>query len=120
MEDGEEITVDYHLIVSIALVVIQVFKFIGLCCCTSCIPFGVNFIWIGIELIIVIGLGISTLEVATAITAPFVSISLSYIVISTALLKLHLDLMAHHLTEKEYDARTKTCERLQVEDELIT
>ena len=35
------------------------------------------------------------------------------------LMKKHLELVAHHLTEKEFHARMETINKLQVEDELI-
>ena len=97
------------MIVSIILSAIQIIKFIGLCCCHNCISFGTNLIWIAVELVIVIILGISEWKIATAITAPMVSIGLSFVVISNQLLMKHLDLMAHHLTEKEFHARMETC-----------
>ena len=98
---------------------IQIFKFILLCCCTRCISFGASIIWMGIELIIVIILGLTKWTPETAIAAPMISISLSFVLISWSLLRLHLDLMSRHLTEKEWDARLKTCQKLEVDDNLI-
>ena len=111
-EEEEEVEFNYNLIVCLVLSAIQIVKFLGLCCCHSCVSFGVNFIWIGIELLIVLILGVSSVTLETAIAAPMVSISLSYFVISFQLMRQHLDLMAHHLTEKEFSARMKTCSKL--------
>ena len=105
IKNDEEMQWAYDIIASIILTSIQIFKFIGLCCCGKYISFGVNFIWIGIELIIVLILGISEWKVSSAITAPMVSLSFSFIVISSQLTWKHLDLIAHHLTEKEFHAR---------------
>ena len=78
---------------------------------------------------IAIGLGISIwvfnfktqdeAAVGSAIGPPMMSIGFSYIVISTPLLRLHLDLMSHHVTEKEFNARMKTCQKLKVDDDLL-
>ena len=105
IKNDEEMQWAYDIIASIILTSIQIFKFIGLCCCGKYVSFGVNFIWIGIELIIVLILGISEWKVSSAITAPMVSLSFSFIVISSQLTWKHLDLIAHHLTEKEFHAR---------------
>ena len=117
--EEESIESGYGLIMISIVAGMQVFKFIGVCCCNSCISFGANVIWMGIELILVIILGLTKWTFETAIAAPLISISLSFVLIAWSLLRLHLDLMARHLTEKEWDARLKTCYRLEVDDELI-
>ena len=44
------------------IVALQIIKFILLCCLPDCVSFGASVIWIIVEVIIVLGLGISTLE----------------------------------------------------------
>ena len=47
------------------------------------------------------------------------SLGVSFTLVAWPLMKLHLDLMANHLTEKEWDARMKTCQKLGVDDEIV-
>ena len=50
---------------------------------------------------------------------PMLSLGVSFVLVAWPLMKLHLDLMANHLTEKEWDSRMKTCSKLQVNDEMV-
>ena len=84
-----------------------------------CVTFGVSVVWIIIEAVIVIGLAISTLKYHTIAAAPMLSLGLSFMIFVWPLLWQHLELIAHHLTEKEFHARLETMNRLNVEDRLI-
>ena len=101
----EDMAWTYDVIASIILTSIQIFKFVALCCCSKYISFGANFIWIAVELVLCVILGVSEWKVSSSITAPMVSLSLSFLVISSQLTWKHIDLIAHHLTEKEFHAR---------------
>ena len=101
------------------LVLLQLIKFVLLCCMRSCITFGTATIWIVVEAVLVIGLSISTLDGTTIAAAPMISLGLSFMLFVWPLLTKHCNFIVHHLTEKEFHARLETMNRLQVEDQLI-
>ena len=117
--DDKNIDFNYDLIVNAILVCLQIIKFVLLCCMARCVNFSVSVIWIIIEAVIVIGLAISTLKYHTIAAAPMLSLGLSFMIFVWPLLWQHLNLIAHHLTEKEFHARLETMNKLQVEDRLI-
>ena len=110
IKDAED-TVDpfgYDSIASIILISIQVFKFIFNCCCTSCMSFGTQIVWILVEFVIVLALGISQLNLRAGIGSPLISLGFSFFLVVWPLLRKHLDFIMHHLTEKEFHARMET------------
>ena len=84
-----------------------------------CVTFTYATIWILVEAVLVLGLAISTLNWEQIVAAPSLSLGLSLMLMIWPLMKKHLELVAHHLTEKEFHARMETINKLQVEDELI-
>ena len=90
-----------------------------MCCLSRCVTFNLIVIWILIEAVIVLGFAISTLVAKTIVSAPMLSLGLSFMLVVWPLLKKHLELIAHHLTEKEFYARLETMNKLQVDDLLV-
>ena len=91
-------------------------------CCKSCISFGFLILGVIIEVILVViaGLVMAILGAPQLTLAmPMISMGLSFVLVAWPLLKLHLELVAKHLTEKEWDSRMKTCAKLQVDDQAI-
>ena len=76
-------------------------------------------IWILVEAIIVLIFGISTLEGKIMVSAPMLSLGLSFMLFVWPLMTKHLDFIQHHLTEKEFHARLDTMMKLNVDDELL-
>ena len=62
--------------------------------------------------------GISTLEGKIMVSAPMLSLGLSFMLFVWPLMTKHLDFIQHHLTEKEFHARMETMEKLQIDDVL--
>ena len=89
------------------------------CCMERCINFNIVVIWILIEAMIVLVLAITTLLPKTIASAPMLSLGLSFMLVVWPLLLKHMELIAHHLTEKEFHARLETMNRLYVDDLLI-
>ena len=58
---------------------------------------------------------------ALIVAMPMVSMGTSIVLIVWPLLKKHFDLVTKHLTEKEWEARKKTCQRRKrkIDDDLI-
>ena len=75
--------------------------------------------WIIFEFLLVLGLAISTLNWDSIAAAPMLSLGLSFMLVVWPLLTKHLELVAHHLTEKEFHARMETMIKLQVDDVLV-
>ena len=94
------------------IVVIQIIKFILLCCLKRCVTFTASVIWILIEVIVVLGLAIATLEGKIIAMAPMLSLGLSFMLMVWPLLKGHLTFVSHHLTEKEFHSRLEVMNRL--------
>ena len=117
-KDGS-IEFNYDLIVNLIIVCMQLIKFVLLCCMTNCVQFSVAVIWIIIEAVLVLGLGISTLDGNSIACAPMLSLGLSLFIFVWPLLSKHMTFIAHHLTEKEFHARYETMNRLQIDDELV-
>ena len=107
-----KITFDYDTIVESILVLLQIIKFVLLCCMSRCVTFTHAVIWIIIEAIIVLGLAISTLNWDMIVAAPMLSLGLSFMLVIWPLLTKHMELIAHHLTEKEFHARMETMNKL--------
>ena len=103
---------DYDMVVSIIMLVLQLVKFVILCCLRSCVTFGQAIAWIILEALICIALAISTLRGETIAAAPMLSLGLSFMLIVWPLLTKHMNFIAHHLTEKEFHARMETMNRL--------
>ena len=106
----------YDSIVSIIIIVIQVVKFIFNCCCTQCITFGTQIIWIIVEFIIALALGISQLNLRASLSTPLLSLGFSFMVLTWPLFRKHLDFIMHHITEKEFHARLETSKKIKVLD----
>ena len=125
LEEGDEeaeIKFELELIVGITLAAVQVLKVCAFGCCKRCISFGVLILGVVVELLIVIiaGIVMAVLKAPQLTLAmPMISIGLSFGLVAWPLMKLHLELVANHLTEKEWDARMKTCAKLQIDDETI-
>ena len=100
------------------LVILQIVKFILLCCMRRCVSFGLSVIWIAVELLIVLGLSISTLDGKTITASCILSLGLSFMLFVWPLMTKHLNFICHHLTEKEFHARMETMNRLQMDDTL--
>ena len=110
-KDGN-IDFSYDLVVDIILVLLQIVKFILLCCLSRCVTFTHAIVWILLEALIVIGLAISTLDWNIIAAAPMLSLGLSFMLVVWPLMTKHLELIAHHLTEKEFHARMETMIKL--------
>ena len=108
------IQLDYQSGVSIVILVLQIVKFVLLCCLKHCVTFGQAIAWVILEAFICLGLAISTLTGENMAGAPMLSLGLSFMLIIWPLLMKHLNFIAHHLTEKEFHARMETMNRLQV------
>ena len=119
IDDGGSIDFNYDLVIDIILVLLQLIKFVLLCCMHRCVTFTQSIIWILVEAVLVLGLAISTLDWTDIVAAPLLSVGLSLMLMIWPLMKKHLELVAHHLTEKEFYARMETVNKLQVEDFLI-
>ena len=119
VDNGGSIDLNYDLVIDIILVLLQLIKFVLLCCMNRCVNFKHSVIWILVEAVLVLGLAISTLDWADIVAAPLLSLGLSLMLMIWPLMKKHLELVAHHLTEKEFYARVETVNKLQVEDFLI-
>ena len=113
------------MIINLVIVLLQLIKFILLCCMRRCVSFNTAVIWIGVEAVLCLGLGFSTLSSAsngtgkTILSAPMLSLGYSFLLFVWPLLTKHTNFVAHHLTEKEFHARLETMNRLNVEDALI-
>ena len=118
-ENDGAILYNYDFVVDTILVGLQLIKFVLLCCMTSCVTFTHAIVWIIFEFLLVLGLAISTLNWDSIAAAPMLSLGLSFMLVVWPLLKKHLELVAHHLTEKEFHARMETMNKLQVEDVLV-
>jgi hypothetical protein len=114
-----KIDFDYDLVVNLIIVCLQLVKFVLLCCLRQCVTFGTAVIWIVFEVVLVLGLSISTLDGHSIACAPMLSLGLSFFLFVWPLLTKHMNFIAHHLTEKEFHARYETMNRMQVEDELV-
>ena len=110
---------NYDLIVMLIIVLLQLIKFFMLCCFKQCVNFTISVIWILIEVVIVLGLAISTLEGTVIASAPMLSLGLSFMLMVWPLLTAHLTFISHHLTEKEFHARLEVMNRLQISDAMI-
>ena len=110
---------NYTVIMHLVLVLLQLIKFILLCCMRECVSFNTAVLWMVLEALLCLGFGISTLTVETILFAPLLSLGLSFMLFVWPLLTKHTNFIAHHLTEKEFHARLETMNRLQVEDALI-
>lgn len=110
-EDGR-IDFGYDLIVDGIVVLLQIVKFVLLCCMSRCVTFTQSVVWILFEAVLVLGLAISTLNWDVIAAAPMLSLGLSFMLIVWPLLTKHMELIAHHLTEKEFHARMETMNRL--------
>ena len=110
--EDDQIEFDYNLIINLILVLLQIIKFILLCCMRQCVTFGTAVLWIAIEAVIVLSLAISTLDGPTILCAPMLSLGLSFMLFVWPLLSKHTNFIAHHLTEKEFHARLETMNRL--------
>lgn len=119
MDEEQTIHFDYDIITNIVIVVLQIVKFVFLCCLKRCISFQTLVIWICVEAILCLGLAISTLKGGSIAAAPMLSLGLSLVLFTWPLLTKHMNFIAHHLTEKEFHARLETMNRLQVEDTLV-
>ena len=108
------IKLDYQSVVSIIILVLQIVKFVLLCCLKHCVTFGQAIAWVVLEAFICLGLAITTLQGEIMAGAPMLSLGLSFMLIIWPLLTKHLNFIAHHLTEKEFHARMETMNRLQV------
>ena len=60
---------DYDMIVSLLIVVLQTVKFILLCCLRRCVSFSVAVNWIIVEAVLVLGLAIAPISVAACLAA---------------------------------------------------
>ena len=69
-----------------------------------------------VELVIALALGISELELRSAISAPLLSLGFSFFLLTWPLFRKHLDFIMHHLTEKEFHARLDTSKKIKVLD----
>ena len=85
----------------------------------KCVTFGYACLWVGIELLIVLGMSISTLNGKTIVAACLLSLGFSLMLVVWPLMTKHLNFISHHLTEKEFHARLETMNRLQIDDQLI-
>lgn len=110
---------DFDMIVSLLIVVLQIVKFILLCCLRRCVSFSVAVNWIIVEAVLVLGLAIATLDGPTIVCAPMLSLGWSFMLFVWPLLTKHMNFIVHHLTEKEFHARLETMNRLQTDDILI-
>lgn len=125
LEEGDEeaeIEFKLELIAGITLVVVELVKVCAFGCCKSCISFGVLILGVVVELLLVVIAGLVMLFLKApqlSLAMPMVSMGLSFVLVAWPLMKLHLELVANHLTEKEWDARMKTCAKLGVDDETI-
>ena len=86
---------------------------------SRCVTFTYAVVWIIIEFVVVLGLAISTLSWDVIVAAPMLSLGLSFMLVVWPLFTKHIELIAHHLTEKEFHARMETMNRLQIDDVLI-
>ena len=117
-QDGQ-IDFNYDLVINLVIVLLQLIKFVLLCCLRQCVTFGTAVIWIVVEVVLVLGFSISTLNGHSMACAPMLSLGLSFFLFVWPLLTKHMNFIAHHLTEKEFHARYETMNRLQVEDVLV-
>ena len=116
------ISPDLHLIAGAVISTIQLLKILAFVCLKKCIDFSVLMLTVIAELLLSIVAGIVMAflgEGELALGIPLLSLGVSFGLVAWPLMKLHLDLMANHLTEKEWDSRMKTCEKLNVNDEMI-
>lgn len=118
-DESEGKKLSYDSIVSIIIVAIQLIKFIFNCCCTQCITFGTQIIWIIAELLIALALGISQLSIRASLATPLVSLGFSVMLLTWPLFRKHLDFIMHHLTEKEFHARLETSKKHKILDYYI-
>ena len=86
-----EIKFSYDMITDIIIVALQLIKFVLLCCMSRCVSFGMAVIWILLELLIVLGLSISTLDAGSIIAAPMLSLGFSLMLVVWPLLTKHLN-----------------------------
>ena len=117
--DNGKIFLDYDLIMNMIIVVLQIVKFVLLCCLRRCVTFNTAVIWIGVEAILCLGLSITTLDGRTIAAAVMLSLGFSFMLFVWPLLTKHMNFIAHHLTEKEFHARMETMNKLQVDDVLV-
>lgn len=81
----------YDSIIDLIVVVLQLIKFILLCCLSRCISFGLAIVWIVLELVIVLGLSISTLDGKSMTAAPMLSLGFSFMLVVWPLMTKHLN-----------------------------
>mmetsp|Transcript_17645 Transcript_17645/g.23823 ORF Transcript_17645/g.23823 Transcript_17645/m.23823 type:complete len:135 (-) Transcript_17645:41-445(-) len=108
----EEIEFNWDMIVNIIIVSLQFIKLIVLCCMNSCIPFNTALGIFLCEAVFALGLAISTFNLETILSAPMLSLGLTFMLFVWPLLTKHLNFIAHHLTEKEFHARLETMNKL--------
>ena len=118
-DETGRIDMDYLDVINMVIVVLQIVKFVLLCCLRRCVTFSCALIWIGAEALICLGLAISTLDGKTMAAAPMLSLGFSFMLFVWPLLTKHMNFIAHHLTEKEFHSRMETMEKLQVDDVLV-
>jgi len=111
--------IDWALIVNFICIGFQLIKIIVLCCLTSCIPFNTALAIFVFEAVISLGLAISTFNYETILSAPMMSLGLTFLLFVWPLLTKHMNFIAHHLTEKEFHARLEVMNKLQMEDAMI-
>ena len=96
---------DSDLVIIMVIILIQIVKFVLLCCMKNCVTWIISLIWIALEALIVDGLAIVTLRGEVIVCAPMLSLGLSLMCLVWPLLYAHWNFVAHHLTEKEFHAR---------------
>lgn len=107
------------MIVNLICLGFQLIKVIVLCCMNSCIPFNTALAIFFGEAVIALGLAISTFNWETILSAPMLSLGLTFFLFVWPLLKKHMQFIAHHLTEKEFHARLEVMNKNFIEDALI-
>ena len=109
----------WDTIVNIIIISLQAIKIIVLCCMNSCIEFNIAFGIFLLEAVVALGLAISTFNAESILSAPMMSLGLTFMLFVWPLLSKHMNFIAHHVTEKEFHARLETMNRLQVDDAML-
>ena len=109
---GKPFTMTLELYLNASVFIICSLKFCFFICCRKRIHFGIQLIWMMVELIIVQIIELISLSGTSTVAGLFTSCGSSIVMLVTPLLVKHMRLAAYRMSEKEFHARQEACENM--------